>query len=158
MNSYMDNKWSWIDGSHQMRDALLDTLTDADLVFNPGGKAMSLGALCREMGDIQHAYLQSVKTGKTDFSYHNIAAGIEGSVSQLKAWFKQLDDDMKATLTPLTDADFQKMIDRSSGYLMPLEIQLDVYLQALLIFFGKATVYMKIMDKAIPPMIVEYIG
>lgn len=158
MSSYMDNKWSWIDGSHRMRDALLDTLTDADLAFNPGGKAMSLGSLCREMGDVQYAYLQSVKTGKTDFSYRNTAAGIESSVSQLKAWFKQLDDDMKATLTPLTDADFQKMIDRASGYQMPLDIQLDVYLQALLIFFGKATVYMRIMDKAIPPMIVEYIG
>ncbi|MCA0452398.1 MAG: DinB family protein [Chloroflexi bacterium] len=158
MSSYMDNKWSWIDGSHQLRDALLDSLTDSDLAFNPGGKAMSLGALCREMGDVQHAYLQSVKTGKTDFSYRHTTAGIEGSISQLKAWFRQMDDDMKATLSALSDADFQKMIDRASGYQMPLELQLDVYLQALLIFFGKATVYMKIMEKTIPPMIVEYIG
>lgn len=158
MSSYMDNKWSWIDGTHQLRDGLLDSLTDSDLAFNPGGKAMSLGALCREMGDVQHAYLQSIKTGKTDFSYRSTTAGIEGSVSQLKAWFKQMDDDMKATLSALSDADFQKMIDRASGYQMPLELQLDVYLQALLIFFGKATVYMRIMEKTIPPMIVEYIG
>jgi hypothetical protein len=41
---------------------------------------------------------------------------------------------------------------------MPVEMQLDVYLQALLIFFGKATVYLKAMNKEAPKQIEEYIG
>jgi hypothetical protein len=41
---------------------------------------------------------------------------------------------------------------------MPVELQLDVYLQALLIFFGKATIYLKAMNKALPQYIQEYIG
>lgn len=158
MSSYMDNKWSWIDGTHQLRNGVMDTLSDSDLAFNPGGSAMTLGALCREMGDIEYAYLQSIKTAKTDFTYRNTEAGIETSVTQLKAWYAKLDDEMKAALTPLADADFQKLIDRSSGYQMPLEMQLDVYLQALLIFFGKITIYLKIMNKPIPASVQEYIG
>lgn len=158
MSSYMDNKWSWIDGTHQMRNGLIDTLSDSDLAFSPGGNTMTLGALCREMGDIEYAYLQSITTGKTDFTYRNTEAGIETSVAQLKAWYIKLDADMKNALTPLADADFQKPIDRSSGYQMPLEMQLDVYLQALLIFFGKITIYLKIMNKPIPASIQEYIG
>jgi hypothetical protein len=51
----------------------------------------------------------------------------------------------------------KKTIDRS-GYPMPVELQLDVYLQALLIFFGKATIYFKAMNKALPQQIQEYIG
>jgi len=41
---------------------------------------------------------------------------------------------------------------------MPVELQLDVYLQALLIFLGKATVYFKAMNKALPQYFQEYIG
>jgi hypothetical protein len=41
---------------------------------------------------------------------------------------------------------------------MPIEMQLDVYLQSLLIFFGKATIYLKAMNKAAPKQIEEYIG
>lgn len=50
MNRYYQEKWSWIEGAHFMRTQLLEVLSDADLAFNPGGDAMSLGALCREMG------------------------------------------------------------------------------------------------------------
>jgi hypothetical protein len=46
----MQEKWSWIDGSHEMRTRMLAILSDSDLTFNPGGQNMTLGALCREMG------------------------------------------------------------------------------------------------------------
>ena len=36
MNRYMQEKWSWIEGTHEMCSQLLDTLSDADLAFNPG--------------------------------------------------------------------------------------------------------------------------
>src|SRR5690349_4950871 len=86
MNSYMENKWSWIEGSQGMRSGLVGTLTDADLAFCPGGETMTLGALCREMGDIEYAYLQSFKTFTQDFTYRNTEPGIETSVAKLLAW------------------------------------------------------------------------
>ena len=157
MNSYMLEKWSWIDGTHAMRSQLLDILSDADLAFNPGGQNMTLGALCREMGEIEHSYVQSLKTFQQDWSYHNGEADLESSVARLKAWFQTLDDELKATVSAFSDEDLKKTVDRG-GYMMPVELQLDVYLQALLIFFGKATIYLKAMNKPLPQQIQEYIG
>ena len=157
MNRSMLEKWSWIDGTHAMRSQLLDILSDADLAFNPGGQNMTLGALCREMGEIEHSYVQSLKTFQQDWSYHNMEADLESSVARLKAWFQTLDDELKATISAFSDEDLKKTVDRG-GYMMPVELQLDVYLQALLIFFGKATVYLKAMNKPLPQQIHEYIG
>ena len=157
MNRYMQEKWPWIEGTHGMRSQLLDILSDADLAFNPGGQNMTLGALCREMGEIEHSYTQSLKTFKQDWSYRNTEAGSESSVARLKAWFQTLDEEMKATVSTLSDEDMKKAVDRS-GFTLPVELQLDVYLQALLIFFGKAAVYLKAMNKPLPEQINEYIG
>jgi hypothetical protein len=157
MNSYMLEKWPWIDGTHAMRSQLLDILSDADLTFSPGGQNMTLGALCREMGEIEHSYVQSLKTFQQHWSYHNGEADLESSVARLKAWFQTLDDELKATVSAFSDEDLKKTVDRG-GYMMPVELQLDVYLQALLIFFGKATIYLKAMNKPLPQQIHEYIG
>jgi len=157
MNRYMLEKWPWIEGTHAMRSQLLDILSDADLAFNPGGQNMTLGALCREMGEIEDSYVQSLKTFQQDWSYHNMEADLESSVARLKAWFQTLDDELKATISAFSDEDLKKTVDRG-GYMMPVELQLDVYLQALLIFFGKATIYLKAMNKPLPQQIQEYIG
>jgi uncharacterized damage-inducible protein DinB len=157
MNRYMQEKWPWIEGTHGMRSQLMDVLSDADLPFSPGGENMTLGALLREMGDIEYAYIQSLKTFKQDWSYHNTEAGLESSISRLKAWYQTLDEEMKATVSNLSDEDLTKTIDRG-GFSTPVDLQLDVYLQALLIFFGKATVFLKAMNKPLPQPIQEYIG
>jgi uncharacterized damage-inducible protein DinB len=157
MNRYMLEQWSWIEGTHAMRSQLLDILSDADLAFSPGGQNMTLGALCREMGEIEHSYIQSLKTFQQDWSYHNGEANLESSIARLKAWFQTLDDELKATVSAFSDEDLKKTVDRG-GYMMPVELQLDVYLQALLIFFGKATIYLKAMNKPLPQQIHEYIG
>lgn len=157
MNRYMQVRWPWIEGTHGMRSQLLDTMSDADLTFNPGGQNITLGALCREIGEIEHAYIQSLKTFKQDWSYRNTEAGLESSVARLKAWYQTLDEEMKETVSAFSDEDLNKTVDRN-GFTTPLEMQLDVYLQALLIFFGKATVYFKAMNKPLPQTIQEYIG
>jgi len=157
MNSYMQEKWPWIEGTHALRTQLLDTLSDAELAFSPGGQNTTLGALCREMGETEHSYTQSLKTFKQDWSYRNTEVGLESSVARLQAWFQTLDEEMKAAVSALLDEDLKKTVDRG-GYAMPVDMQLDVYLQALLIFFGKATIYLKAMNKALPQQVQDYIG
>ena len=141
-----------------MRDGLLDMFTDADLNFNPGGQNMTLGALCKEMGEIEYDYLQSLKTFKTDFSYRNPDAGLDSSVAKLKAWYESLDAEMEQVLNAFSDEDFKKSIERASGYTVPLEMQVEIYLQAILIFLGKLTIFLRAMNKTLPPAIQEYIG
>lgn len=157
MNRYFQEKWSWIEGTHGMRLQLLDALSDEHLSFNPGGENVPLGALCRESGDVEYAYIQSLKTFKQDWSYHNDAPGIETSVAQLRAWYQQMDEEMKAIVEGFSDDDLKKPVDRG-GYPAPVDMQLDVYLQAQLIFFGKASIYCKALGIEMTPTFKEYIG
>ena len=133
MNRAMQEKWPWIEGTHSMRSQLLDSLSDADLAFSPGGENMTLGALLREDGEVENSYLQSLKTFKEDWSYHNT----------------------EATLAAFSDEDLSKTID-PRGF--TVELQLDVYLQAQLIFLGKASVYFKAMNRALSQLFQDYIG
>ncbi len=154
----MQERWSWVSGSHGMRAETLNTLTDADLAFTPGGAAMTLGALCREFGEIEYAYIQSFKNFKQDWSYHNTEAGLEGSLSQIKTWYQSLDDEMAAVISAFSADDAKKSIEREGGYKTTVETQLDIYLQALLIFFGKLTVYLKAMNKPLTKSFQDWIG
>jgi hypothetical protein len=156
MNQLMQGKWPWIDGSHTMRTQLLNLISDGDLAFSPGGQNISLGVLCREMGDTEHAYIQSLKTLTQDWSYHNTEPGLESSVSQLKNWYQKLDEELQATVSAFSDEDGTKAVSRG-GYPTPIGLQLDIYLQALLIFFGKVTIYLKAMNKTLPKEVQEYI-
>jgi hypothetical protein len=154
----MQERWPWIEGSHAMRAQALDLLDDADLAFNPGGQNMTLGALCREMGEVEHSYLESLKTCKQDWSYRNEEAGLEGSVARLKVWYATMDEQMKTVVAALRDEDLAKIVERDGAPTWTAETQLEVYLQALLIFFGKLTIYLKALDRPLPREFQEYIG
>ena len=157
MSQFMQEKWPIYEGSHGMRNQLFDILTDADLAFTPGGQNMTLGALWKQMGEIEYDYNQSLKTFTQDWDYHNNEAGLENSVAKLKAWFQALDDDMKATVSAFSDDEMKKMIARRGGYSVPVDTQLEIYLQALLIFFGKATIFLRAMNKPLPQSFADWI-
>lgn len=150
MNRYMESKWSWIEGTHGMRTRLLALLSDDELGFSPGGQNMTLGELIRECGEIEYAYIQSLQTFTQSWDYRNEQPGLANSVDALQSWLDELDGEMKETVSAMTDVDLDKMIERAEGFSMPVELQLEVYLQALLIFFGKAMVYLRAMEKPIP--------
>ena len=119
---------------------------------------MTLGALCRESGEVEYSYIQSLKTFQQDWSYRNEKVALERSVARLKEWFQKLDDELKAVASALTDEGLKKTVDRGGGFAMPVDLQLDAYLQAQLIFFGKSTIYLKAMNKPLPKQFQEYIG
>jgi uncharacterized damage-inducible protein DinB len=160
MNSYMQGNWQWVEPTHKMRyTLLLDTLTDADLAFTPGGTAMTLGALCRECGDVQHAYVESLKHFTQDFSWtHPEAKTMEASLAKLREWYQAMDADMESVLSAMSEDDLKKLIDRGGGFSLPVTVQMDIYLQALLIFFGKASIYLRAMNRPIPQDILNWIG
>src|SRR5947209_19384222 len=123
MNRYLQEKWPWIEGTHGLRSQLLGILSDADLAFSPGGQNLTLGMLLREIGEIEHSYIQSLQTFKQDWSYHHMEAGLESSLTQLKAWYQTLEDEMKATVSALSDKDLTKTDDRA-GIRMPEKLKL----------------------------------
>ena len=156
MNHLMQEQWSWFEGMQSMRTLLLDSLSDADLLFNPGGTNITFGALCVQMGETEHSYVESLKTLKQEWSYHNTDTGMATSISKLKSWFHSMEAEMKELVSAFSDEDLKQNIDR--GFNLSIELQLQVYLQALFIFFGKATIYVKAMNKALPKQIEDWIG
>jgi hypothetical protein len=157
MNRYVDEKWSWIEGSHELRDEILQVLSDADLASSPGGDNMPLGELFRQMGEVEHSYLQGLKAFAQDWEYRNTDPGLEGDRDRLQAWLHELDAELTAVASAFTDDDLAKTVKRASGYEMPIEMSLDVYLQAILIFLGKAVVYLKAMRKPLPEGVKDWI-
>ncbi len=142
-----------------LRNQLLETLTDDDLGYQLGGENPTLGALCREMGEVEHAYIESFKTFSQDFSYRNQTPGLEGSVENLSAWFEALDGELKVVIEGLSEDDIKnRTIDRGGDFILPPQIQLEVYKEALLIFYGKVSVYLKAMGKRRPKQWQEWIA
>ena len=156
MNLFMQQHGEMYHETQVMREQLMDILTDADLAFTPGGSNPTLGEICKEMGDVEYAYIGSFKLLKHDWSYKNPEPGLAGSVSQLKAWFSKLDEQLKAVMEGLSDEDLTKTIDR--GWPVGVGTQLHIYREALLIYYGKLAVYLKAMGKTMPDQWKGWIG
>lgn len=146
-----------------LREQLLDILGDEDLGTGFGGAALSLGALCREMGEVEHAYVESFKAFHMDYDFHQPDPRMETSVAALRRWYAELDRELMAALEALTDDDVtNRRIVRSDfdpEYYSPRPTgQLNNYREALLIFYGKASVYLRALGKTFPPQWQTWIG
>ncbi|MGA9531696.1 MAG: hypothetical protein WBR18_03175 [Anaerolineales bacterium] len=129
-----------------LRDQLMGHLTDDALGFSPGGGNPPLSDLCRQIGEVQTSYIQSFRTFEQDFSYRHPDSTIGGSVEGLQSWYEELDADLEMALDQLSANDLAARIDRGGGFEVTPAIQLEIYKEALLIFYGKTSVYLKALD------------
>ena len=158
MNSLITGYYPTFHMYQALRTQLMDLLTDDDLRYTVGGENLPLGALCVEIGEVQQAYNRSFMDWRIDFSYRNPEPGLTESVSQLAAWYRVLDAELEAVISHLSEEDIKtRQIDRGDWSATPL-IQLEVYKEALLIFYGKASVYLKAMGKSRPKQWREWIA
>ena len=159
MNSMMNNVYPLFEMYQALRTQLMDILSDGDLSYSPGGENLTLGELCRENGEIERSYINSFQTFTQDFNYRNQEPGLSGSVAKLKAWYKELDSELKSALSDLTDDDINsRVIDRGPDFQVSPRIQLEIYKEALLIFYGKSSVYLKAMGKERPQQWQDWIS
>ena len=150
MNSIIKEQGPVLGQTQAMRYQLMKILTDEDLDYSPGGENPTLGVLCREMGEVQQAYITSFQTFEQDFSYRVSDPELERSVERLAAWFQALDGELETALGSLSEEDIQnRVIVRGGGFVLPPLIQLHIYREALLIFYGKASVYLKALGKTL---------
>ncbi len=159
MNSIIEQTYPLFELYQALRDQLMESLSDDDLSFCPKEGLPSLGGLCREIGEIEQSYIDSFQSFSQNFNYRYPEPGIETSVADLIAWYKSLDDKLKATISGLTERDIaNRVIDRGGGFTVSSRIQLEIYKEALLIFYGKVSVYLKAMDKTVSQQWQEWIG
>ncbi|MBA3827003.1 MAG: DinB family protein [Ktedonobacterales bacterium] len=157
MNRLMTEYYPTFAHYQSLRDQMLELLTDADLNYQPSAANATLGTLCREIGETQYGYIESFKAWQHDFSYHNPEPMLTQHIATLKEWYAKLDSDLHAVIEALSDDDLTKTIDRG-GWSLPVTAQLDVYKEALLIFYGKADVYLKMLGKPLTEQWREWIA
>jgi hypothetical protein len=142
-----------------IRGQLLDVLTDADLKYTLGGETLPLGALCQEIGEVQQAYIDSFKTLTQNFEYRHPDPEIARSVAKLKNWYAELDAELDRVIESFSNDDLaNKKVDRGGGFTVSIHIQLDIYKEALLIFYGKVSLYLRAMRKPRPKQMAEWIA
>lgn len=156
MNSLIEQE---LPGTQELRDQLMDLLSDQDLAYKLPGDNPTLGALCEEMGYIQQVYIHSFKTFTQDWSYRDSQPEATNSVASLNTWYKKLDADLYEALSGLSEDDIHtRQIDRGHGFIASPYVQFQVYREALLIFYAKASLYLKALEKPLTDQWKSWIG
>ena len=137
-----------IRGHHSIRDHLLTLVSDLDLAYKLPGQNPSLGELLLELGNVQGVYTHSFETLALDWSHRQLPPPAPITVAGLKAWFVAHDDAMSTALARFTDEQLQiDQIDRGNGFVASPFVQVQVYREAVYIFYGKLSVYLKALER-----------
>jgi uncharacterized damage-inducible protein DinB len=159
MNRIVSEQYGLFRLYQRLREQLLATLTDDDLAFTPGGANPPLGELCLEIGETERSYIDSFVNFSQSFDYRHADRSLAGSVAGLRAWYEQLDAELYSAVAALSDEEVaNRPIDRGHGFMVPAEVQLHIYQEALIIFYGKATVYLKLLGKPTSEQWQHWIG
>lgn len=159
MNQIISDQFRLFRLYQQLRGQLLDVLDDDDLSFTPGGGNPTLGWLCVEIGETERAYIDSFVNFRLDFGYRHEDRSLEGSVSDLRSWYEQLDAELYAAIAGLSDEEINTHpIERGPNFRVAAGVQLEIYKEALIIFYGKTTVYLKLLGKMPSEQWHEWIG
>jgi len=138
-----------IRGHHSMRDHVLSLVSDADLASKLPGHNPTLGEVLVELGDVQGVYTHSFETFTMDWTHRQLPPPEEPmTVASLRAWFAAQDDAMKGALDRFTDEELhEERIDRGHGFIASPHVQHMVYREAVYIFYGKLSVYLKALER-----------
>lgn len=157
MNQLMTEYIPLLGHYQKLKHQMLEVLADADLGHTIKGSP-SLGELCKQIGETEHSYIDSFKTYKLNFDYKNPDAAMAKSTSALGAWYSSMDDELKTVLEAFSDEDLDKIrIDRH-GWPVPIQQNLDIYKEALLIFGGKAWVHLLALGKTLPEQWADWLS
>ena len=145
MNSLFEEE---IRGHHSMRDHLLTLVSEADLAYKLPGQNPTLGELLVELGNVQGVYTHSFATLTLDWSHRQLPPPAPVTVAGLQAWFVAHDKAMSNALSRFTDEQLQiDQIDRGNGFVASPFVQVQIYREAVYIFYGKLSLYQKALER-----------
>ena len=156
MNHLFDEE---IRGHHSMRDHLLTVISDADLGHQMPGRNPTFGELLVDMGELQGVYTHSFETFTLDWTHRRLPPPAPITTATLRAWFDAQDHAMKKALDRFTDDELhQDRIDRGNGFIASPFVQHQVYREAVYIFYGKLSVYLKAVERDAGPDWAAWVG
>jgi hypothetical protein len=145
MNSLFDEE---IRGHHGLRDQLLTVVSDADLAYQLPGRNPTLGELLVELGDLEGIYTQSLETFTLDWAHRRLPSPAPITIAGLQAWFEAQDEAMNSALSRFTQDELHAdRIDRGHGFIASPFVQYEIYREAVYIFYGKLSVYLKALER-----------
>jgi hypothetical protein len=145
MNNLFDEE---IRGHHRMRDHLLTVVSDADLTYELPGLNPTLGELLVELGHIEGIYTHSFEALTLDWAHRQLPPPTPITIAGLQDWFKAQDDAMNSTLSRFTQEELLvDRIDRGHGFIASPFVQHEIYREAVYIFYGKLSVYLKALER-----------
>ena len=157
-NSLVTGDFGILHQTHAIRNQITEVLTDADLAYR-FPNCPSLGELCREIGETQQIYIDSFRTFNTVFDYGKSDPALATNIAMLKAWYAQLDAELDAAMAALSEDDIQnRRIERPGESPFPPRVQLYCYREALLIFYGRAVMYLLALGKPVSEQTRLWIG
>ncbi|MEO8510848.1 MAG: hypothetical protein ABI534_06350 [Chloroflexota bacterium] len=156
MNSLVAECGELLKDTQDFRPLLLSMLTDEDLRFSLPGN-VTLGELCREMGETEHGYVASFTRFEHEWGYRHPNAAVTIDLAALEAWYGELDRQLGAALSALTADQIADRRVRGGGW-ASLEKELHLYREALLIFYAKAGVYLRTLGKPLPEAWLDWMG
>ena len=156
MNALIKDHGELLSETQSFRTAMLAQLTDGDLAYALPGN-MTLGDLCREMGETEHGYVAAFSRFEHEWGYRHPDPSVASSVAALRAWYEQLDDDLLAALNALTDDDIATRRLRGGGWATVTK-EFHLYREALLIFYAKAGLYLRALDKPLSEEWIDWMG
>jgi uncharacterized damage-inducible protein DinB len=137
-----------IRGHHGMRDHLLSLVSEADLAYKLPGQNPTLGELLVELGNVQGVYTHSFETLTLDWTHRQLPPPVPLTIAGLQAWFVAYDEAMRKALSGFTDEQLQvDQIDRGHGFVASPFVQVQIYREAVYIFYGKLSVYLKALER-----------
>jgi hypothetical protein len=148
-----------IRGHHSMRDHVLTLVSDADLAYKLPGQNPTLGDVLVELGDIQGVYTHSFETFTLDWAHRQVPPPAPITVAGVRAWFEAQDDAMKAALDRFSEDELRvDRIDRGQGFIASPFVQHEIYREAVYIFYGKLSVYLKALERDAGPEWAAWVG
>ena len=147
VNWLVEHQMGLLTETHHLRQEVLESITDADLDFSVSPHNPTLRALLLEQGEYQMAYTNAFQHFALRFDTR-APEGIH-AVTEMQAWFSSLDQQMISALETLSNADLERHVDRGS-WSQPVQVCFHVYRESVLIFAGKASVYLRALGKALP--------
>ena len=159
LQDHWDEAVHWLELYSGLRTELMAELRDEDLRYSLPGNNPSLGELCLEMGEVELSYLDSFATFRQSFDHHHPDKSVAGEVEGLRSWFEELDTRLFKRLNEFPSEKLaDTKIDRGENFQVDPVTQAHIYREALLIFYGKVSTYLKAMQKEIPGRWEHWIG
>ena len=156
MNTVFDEE---ILGHHGMRDLLLTVFSDADLSYTLPGDNPSLGAVLVEMGHVEGVYTSSWQTGVLDWSARPLPDPPSMTIAALRTWFADQDSAMKRMLDAFSDEELHTpAIRRADDFVVSPFVQHEIYREAVYIFYGKLSVYLRALERDAGPQWAAWVG